>query len=75
MIDDRLKVGAMSQYRSNSASFPVFVDGTSSANPSCFEESTTPSGNLASIQKNWILLSSSELQDRTNAAADRKKSA
>ena len=60
----------MNQYNSNSASFPVFVDGTSSANSSGFEESTAPCDNLASIQRNWILVSPSKVQDRTDPSAE-----
>ncbi len=56
----------MNQYSSNSASFPVFIDGTSSAMPSGFNESTAPSDNLASIQRNWILVSPTKVQDRVN---------
>ncbi len=59
----------MNQYSSNSASFPVFIDGTSSANSSAFEESTAPCDNLASIQRNWILVSPSNVQDRINPSA------
>jgi hypothetical protein len=53
-------------HSSNSASFPVFIDGTTSANSSAFEESTAPCDNLASIQRNWILVSPSSVQDATN---------
>lgn len=56
--------------RCNSASFPVFINGTSSANPSAFDESTTPSDKLASIQRNWIRVSPSDVKDRTNPSAE-----
>ena len=52
----------MNQYSSNSGSFPVFIDGTSSANSSAFEESTAPCDNLASIQRNWILVSPAKVK-------------
>jgi hypothetical protein len=60
----------MNQYNSNSGSFPVFIDGTSSANSSGFEESTAPCDNLASIQRNWILVSPTKMQDRTDPSAE-----
>ena len=60
----------MNQYSSNSGSFPVFIDGTSSANSSGFEESTAPCDNLASIQRNWILVSPSKLQDQTHPVTE-----
>ena len=60
----------MNQYSSNSASFPVFIDGTSSANSSGFEESTAPCDNLASIQRNWILVSPSKLQEPTSPSSE-----
>lgn len=60
----------MNQYSSNSGSFPVFIDGTSSANSSGFEESTAPCDNLASIQKNWILVSPAKVLDRSNPSAE-----
>lgn len=40
----------------NSAAHIPFYDPTSSAAPSGFEESTAPSGNLASAMRNWILV-------------------
>ena len=46
----------MSQYSNNSASYPVFFDGTSSANSSGFAESTAPCDNLASFHRNSILI-------------------
>ena len=60
----------MNQYSSNSASFPVFIDGTSSANSSAFEESTAPCDNLASIQRNWILVSPAKVKDRTQPVTE-----
>ena len=60
----------MNQYSSNSASFPVFIDGTSSAVSSGFNESTAPSDNLASIQRNWILVSPSKVQDPTHPSSE-----
>jgi len=60
----------MNQYSSNSGSFPVFIDGTSSAIPSGFNESTAPSDNLASIQRNWILVSPTKVQDLTGPSAE-----
>jgi hypothetical protein len=60
----------MNQYSSNSASFPVFIDGTSSAMPSGFNESTAPSDNLASIQRNWILVSPTKVQDPTSPSTE-----
>jgi len=62
--------GYMNQYSSNSASFPVFIDGTSSAIPSGFNESTAPSDNLASIQRNWILVNPSKVEDRANLSTE-----
>jgi hypothetical protein len=56
--------------RCNSASFPVFINGATSANPSGFDESTAPSDNLASIQRNWIRVSPSDVKDRTNPSAE-----
>ena len=60
----------MNQYSSNSASFPVFIDGTSSAVSSGFNESTAPSDNLASIQRNWILVSPTKVQDPTSPSTE-----
>ncbi len=60
----------MNQYSSNSASFPVFIDGTSSAMPSGFNESTAPSDNLASIQRNWILVSPTKVQDPSSPSTE-----
>jgi hypothetical protein len=53
----------------DSASFPVFLDGVSSANPSGFDESTAPAENLARIQRNWIV-SPSKVNNRTNSSAE-----
>lgn len=61
----------MNPESSNSASFPVFIDGTSSAMPSGFNESTAPSDNLASIQRNWILVSPANVQDHAGPPAER----
>lgn len=60
----------MNQYSSNYASFPVFIDGTSTANSSAFVESTAPCDNLASIQRNWILVNPSKVEDRANPSTD-----
>ena len=51
----------MSQYSSNSGSYPVFFDATSSADSSGFAESTAPCDNLASLQRNWILVSPQQM--------------
>jgi hypothetical protein len=40
----------------NSASHIPFFDPTSSAASSGFEESTAPSGNLASAMRNWVVV-------------------
>jgi hypothetical protein len=40
----------------NSAAYVPFFDPTSSSSASCFEESTAPSGNLASAMRNWFLI-------------------
>jgi len=40
----------------NSASHINFFDPTSSGASSGFEESTAPSGNLASAMRNWIVV-------------------
>jgi len=43
-------------FNRNCTSFPAYADGTSSANPSAFSESTAPNGNLASIMRNWVVV-------------------
>lgn len=45
----------------NSSEYPVFRDGTSTANASGFDETTAPSGNLASMMRNWIVVTSPPL--------------
>jgi len=46
----------MSQLDWNSASHVPFFDPTNSSDASWFQETTAPSGNLASILRNWALL-------------------
>ncbi len=41
---------------SNSATYIPFLDHTDSAVSSGFDESTAPSGNLASQTRNWVTL-------------------
>jgi hypothetical protein len=40
----------------NSSSHPVYRDGTSTANASGFEETSALHGNLASMMRNWVLV-------------------
>ena len=40
----------------NSSNNPSFVDGTSSGLPMPATETTAPSGNLASVMRNWIVV-------------------
>lgn len=46
----------MSVPSTNSSSTPIYLDGTSSAIELPCTESTAPSGNAASILRNWTIL-------------------
>ncbi len=61
-------------HRQDSSTHPPFVDGRSSANSGAQTESTAPSGNLASILRNWTLLSSEEMPSPrgTNRAVEER---
>ena len=58
----------------NSSSHPVFRDGTSTANASGFEETSAPHGNLASIMRNWVLVTAQPAREapHTDAAPEDK---
>lgn len=46
----------------NSATHIAFFDPTSSAASSGFDESTAPSGNLASAMRNWVIIVETKVQ-------------
>jgi hypothetical protein len=55
---------------SSAASYIQYVDSTSSALSSAFEESSAVSGNLSSLMRNWIVLLDEPIGARLDPFSD-----
>ena len=68
-ITERSRVGDTIVLDQNSSSHPVFRDGTSTANASGFEETSAPHGNLASMMRNWVLVTAQPAREAPQSDA------